>query len=89
MTKSEYNDLLDQLIYGHDADLSIEGHRFFIEWKKCGITIYRMQEDNGTEIAVLHGRSRNEIVNKLFDFCFLPGKSLNDSYQEMSILDIE
>ena len=76
MKKSEYNDLFDQLIYGHDADLSIENHRFFLEWNEDGIVIYQMNADKGTPIATLHGESKIEIVNKLFDFPFIQGKSL-------------
>lgn len=89
MTKSEYNDLFDQLLYGHDADLNIEGHRFFVEWSDAGITIYQMHEYSGIAIAVLRGEDRAEIVKELFAYPFINGKSLNHSHQEISIIDIE
>ena len=89
MTKAEYNDLYNQLIYGHDADLSIEGNRFFFEWNDAGITVYRMHGDSGTVAAVLRGEDRAEIVKELFDYPFTEGKRLNHSYQDIIILDIE
>lgn len=89
MTKSEYCDLYDQLLYGHDADLQIEGHRFFVEWNENGITVYRMHEDSGIAVTVLRGENRVETVKKLFEYSFTNGKSLNQSYQQITILDIE
>lgn len=89
MDKIEYNDLFDSLSYGHDADLQIDGQRFFIEWNEGAIVIYQMKEDLGIEIASFRREIKTETVNELFDFCFLPGKSLNQSYQEITILDIE
>ena len=89
MTKSEYSDLYDKLLYGHDADLQIEGHRFFVEWNESEITVYQMHEDSGIAVAVLRGENRGEIVNELFEYSFTNGKSLNQSYQQITILDIE
>ena len=89
MTKSEFNDLFDLLSYGHDADLSVDGQRYFLEWNGDGITIYKMQSDAGHKIAMLCGENKAQVVDDLFNFSFLTGKSLNSSYQEISILDIE
>ena len=89
MTKFEYNDLYDRLIYGHDADLCVENQRFFIEWNKEGITIYQMLGDSGSVVAVLQGDDKTEVVKELFEHPLIHGKCLNNSYQEMSILDIE
>ncbi|MBQ3072752.1 MAG: hypothetical protein IJD20_05625 [Oscillospiraceae bacterium] len=89
MTKSEYCQLYDQLLYGHDADLQIDGHRFFIEWNDSEIAVYQMHESSGTSIAVLRGENSGEIVNALFEYPLIDGKSLNQSYQQITILDIE
>lgn len=89
MDKIEYNDLFDSLSYGHDADLKIAEQRFFTEWNGNEIVVYRMNGDSGVIIASFHGENKIEIVNELFDFCFIPGKSINNSYQEIIILDIE
>lgn len=89
MTKFEYNDLYDRLVYGHDADLCVENQRFFIEWNKEGITIYQMMVDTGSKVAVLQGDDKTEVVKELFDYPLIHGKCLNNSYQEVSILDIE
>lgn len=89
MNKIEYNDLFDSLSYGHDADLKIAGQRFFVEWDGDAVVVYQMNEDSGTEIASFCGEHKTETVNALFEFCFVSDKSLNNSYQEITILDIE
>lgn len=89
MTKSEYCELYDQLLYGHDVDLQIEGRRFFLEWNENEITVYQMHRDSGIAIAVLRGENRVDVVKELFDYSFVDGKSLNLSYQQITILDIE
>ena len=89
MTKIEFNDLFDSLCYGHDADISIDGQRHFLEWNYNGITIYLMQNDSGQKISEIYGDNKNEIVTKLFDYEFIAGKSINTFYQEFLVLDIE
>lgn len=89
MTKLEYNDLYDQLVYGHDADLCVENQRFFLEWSQEGIVIYQMLGDTGSVIAVLQGNDKGEVVKALFAYPLIHGKCINHSYQEVSILDIE
>lgn len=34
MTRSEYNDLHEDMCYVHDAELFIDGVRFFFEWNE-------------------------------------------------------
>ncbi len=89
MDKLEYNDLFDLLSYGHDADLEIAGQRFFAEWNGNTIAVYQMNGDSGMEIASFGGECKTEAVNALFEFCFIPDKSINNSYPEIKILDIE
>ena len=89
MTKSECRELFDLLSYGHDADLCVAGQRYFLEWNEGELTIYQMHEDSGHKIAALQGRDKLQVVNELFDFSFAPSKTLNTSYQEITILDIE
>ena len=50
MTKIEFNDLFDLLCYGHDADISIIGQRYFLEWCTNGLIIYPMKKDSGQKI---------------------------------------
>ena len=89
MTKIEFNDLFDLFCYGHDADISIIGQRYFLEWCTNGLIIYPMKKDSGQKITTICGNNKNEIVNKLFDYEFIPGKSINTCYQEFLVLDIE
>lgn len=89
MTKNEYKELFDLLSYGHDADLSVAGQRYFLEWNEGGMAIYQMNDDTGDKIATLRGNDKFQVVNELFDFVFALQKTLNASYQEITILDIE
>ena len=34
MTTNEFNELFDQMCYGHEAELLYNGKRYFIEWNK-------------------------------------------------------
>lgn len=89
MTKAECSDLFDHLCYGHDADLNIDGQKFFLEWDGRGLTIYKMQGESGCRIAVLNGEDKRQIVGELFNYAFLSQKSPNADYQDFVILDIE
>ena len=40
MTKQEFNELYDSLYYGHDAELTIAGKHYFLEWNNAGIELY-------------------------------------------------
>ena len=60
-----------------------------MEWNESEITIYQMYEDSGIAIAVLRGEKRAEVVKALFEYSFINGKSLNRSYQQITILDIQ
>ena len=77
MTKNEYKELFDLLSYGHDADLSVAGQRYFLEWNEDGMAIYQMNDDTGDKIAMLRGNDKFQVVNELFDFAFTPQKTLN------------
>ena len=89
MTKLELNDLYDKHLYGHDADISIEKQRFFIEWEEEGISVYKMIGDEGYRITSFLNDNRRKVVEDLFNFQFLTGKSLYNSYKEIMVLDIE
>lgn len=89
MTKAEYGELFDRLSYGHDADLLINGHRYFFEWITDGLAIYKMTDDIGEEVAIAHGENKIETVKNLFKLPLLEEKSIDNSYAKMEILDIE
>lgn len=89
MTKSEFNELFNLLCYGHEAELSIEESRYFLQWCTNGITIYKIIGDLGHEVAKIEGENKHQIVSSLFDFCFINRESINNSYQKITIVDIE
>ena len=49
MTKQEFNELQDSLYYGHDAELTIAGKHYFLEWNDAGIERYLMVNGEGTK----------------------------------------
>ena len=88
MTKTEFNDLYNSLCYGHDAELTINSNRVFIEWNNEKIEIFHIVNDEGCKVCELVAESRFDIVKELFNTCIL-GKTLNDHYQDIEIIDIE
>ena len=89
MTKQEYADLFNSLYYGHDAELKIAGQHYFVEWNTSGIDIYEMVNGNGTKIASINGKDRNDALSKLFAFTIIENYNLNDSFSDIEIVDIE
>ena len=49
MIKQEFNELYDSLYYGHDAELTIAGKHYFLEWNDAGIELYLMVNGEGTK----------------------------------------
>lgn len=89
MTKQEFVEMYDLLYYGHDAELIISGQHYFIEWSNVGIDVFFMENGNGTKIASIVGKNRSDAVAKLFDLKIDGNKNLNDSYDDIEIVDIE
>ena len=40
MIKQEFNELYDSLYYGPDAEITISGKHYFLEWNNAGIELY-------------------------------------------------
>lgn len=89
MTKQEHTELYDALYYGHDAELEISGQHYFLEWGSTGIDVYLMANTNGTKIASVVGKDRNDTVNKLFGLTIFDDCSINNSFSTIEIVDIE
>ena len=88
MTKAEFNDLYDSLCYGHDAELLITGNRVFIEWSGDKIELFHVVDNTGNKICDISDGTKFDTVKMLFDTSIL-GKTLNNNYIEIDILDIE
>ena len=89
MTKQEHAELFDSLYYGHDAELKIAGEHYFIEWSNNGIDIFLMVNESGTKVASVCGKDRNDTLTKLFDITIVGDFSINNSFSDIEILDIE
>ena len=89
MTKQEFNDLYDSLYYGHDAELELHGKHYFVEWNDAGIDIYALNDDRGVKIASISSNEKSDILAELFDYSFDGNANLNDSYDEIILVDIE
>lgn len=89
MTKQEYTELFDLINCGHDAELDIDNCRYFLEWSEDGIDVFQMNNSTGVKITTIQGDDKITIVNKLFELPFVKNKSLNTSYCDIEIIDIE
>lgn len=88
MTRNEYNDLHESLSYGHDAEILIDGIHYFVEWNDATIDVYKLNVNTGEKITSIAGSNKFETVNLLFAM-LINGKSLNDHYPDIQVVDIE
>ena len=88
MTKAEFNDLYDSLCYGHDAELLIIKDRVFIEWSSNKIELFHVVDNTGNKICDISDGTKFDTVKMLFDTSIF-GKTLNNNYNEIEIMDIE
>ena len=89
MTLNEYNELYDQLCYGHEAEISYDGNKYFFEWETLKIIIYNITSNDGVKITEVAGENKNSIVNKLFNLPIWNNAPLNKEYINIEIIDIE
>ena len=89
MTINEYNELYDQLCYGHEAEISYDGNKYFFEWETLKIVIYNITSNDGVKITEVAGKNKNSIVNKLFNLPIWNNTPLNKEYINIEIIDIE
>ena len=89
MTINEYNELYDQLCYGHEAEITYGGKKYFFEWETLKIIIYNITNDEGSKMTEVAGKDRISIVDKLFNLPIWNNKPLNKEYSNIKIVDIE
>ncbi len=89
MTRAEYMDLYDSLYYGHEAELSMCGKRYYLETCDNGLEIYILQGAEGVKILQITAIDRNEMLQKLFSEPIFDGKSLNDNYDDFCVIAID
>lgn len=89
MTVIEYNELYDQLCYGHEAEILYNGNKYFFEWEDFKITIYSLTNKKGVKIAEITEKDKFSIVNKLFNLPIWNNAPLNQEYNNIEIIDIE
>ncbi len=89
MTINEYNELYDQLCYGHEAEITYGEKKYFFEWETLKIIIYNITNDEGRKMTEVAGKDRISIVDKLFNLPIWNNKPLNKEYSNIKIVDIE
>lgn len=89
MTINEYNELYDQLCYGHEAEISYDENKYFFEWEDLKIIIYNTTGDEGIKITEVTGKDRISIIGKLFNLPIWNNIPLNKAYINIEIIDIE
>ncbi|MBQ9469097.1 MAG: hypothetical protein IJU52_08845 [Clostridia bacterium] len=88
MTREEFNDLHESLCYGHDAELFINETHYFLEWNITEIEVYIVVDGKGERICSFSGIDRFETVDLLFA-ASINGKTLNENFSDIQIVDIE
>lgn len=61
MTSSEYNELFDQLCYGHEAEVLYNGKKYFFEWEDLKLKMYDITESDGLKVRELTGIDRTSV----------------------------
>ncbi len=89
MTRAEFTDLYDSLYYGHEAELTIHGKRYYLEACDNGFEIYTFIGDEGHRISQITALDRNELLNKLISSPIFDGKSLSEHYNDFCIVAID
>lgn len=89
MTINEYNELYDQLCYGHEAEISYDEKKYFFEWEELKIIIYNITGNEGLKVTEVEGKDNISIVDKLFNLPIWNNSPLNKAYSNIEIVDIE
>ena len=89
MTRNEYDELFEQLCYGHEAEILYNGKQYFLEWENLKLVVYDITDNDGKKVTEFIGVDNASIVNKLFDTPFLENAQLNKIYNHVEIIDIE
>ena len=89
MTRNEYDELFEQLCYGHEAELLYNNKHYFLEWEKTKLVMYDITADCGKKVMEIRGENRFSIVDKFCEFPVWDGQPLNKNYYNVEIIDIE
>lgn len=89
MTRPEYDDLFEQLCYGHEAELTYNGKQYFLEWEDSKIVVYLETENKTVIIERITGIDRISVVRRLFRSPIWDHHSLDKTFHSIEIVDIE
>ena len=91
MTSIEYNDLVDCLYRGHDVVFLYKEQQYFLEREDICHNLYKVSanlEESDFE-RKFDGESLIERVNAFLETALFDGKSFNEIYSSIEIVDIE
>ncbi len=89
MTINEYNELYDQLCYGHEVEILYNGNNFFLEWEDLKMILYNITGEKCVKMTEVTGKDKFSIVDKLFNLPIWNNTPLNKAYSNIEIVDIE
>ena len=89
MTKNEFNELFNQMCYGHEAEISYNGKQYFFEWNKMTLIVYDTTDEHSSIVAEICAKDVISTVTKFFDTPIFDNNRLNVIYGDIEIVDIE
>lgn len=89
MTTNEFDELFDQMCYGHEAEISYKGKQYFLEWNNMTLTVYDTTDEHSFIVAEICAKDIISTVTKFFDTPIFDNNKLNVIYGDIEIIDIE
>lgn len=89
MTTNEFNELFDQMCYGHEAEISYKDKQYFLEWNNMTLTVYDTTDEHSSIVAEICAKDIISTVTEFFDTPIFDNNKLNVIYEDIEIIDME
>ena len=89
MTIMEYKDLKESLYIGHDFEFKYKNNTYFLEKEEDYHKLYLLNEEDSSLVDEVQESEINDRIDLFFDKKIFDGKSFNEIYSDITIIDIE
>lgn len=89
MTVLEYKDLKESLYIGHDFEFKYKNNTYFLENEDDCHKLYLLTGEEYSLIDEIQEVEINNRIDLFFDKTIFDGKSFNEIYSDITIMDIE
>ena len=89
MTIMEYKDLKESLYIGHDFEFKYKNNTYFFEKEEDCHKLYLLNEEDSSLVDEVQESEINDRIDLFFDKKIFDGKSFNEIYSDITIIDIE